>query len=812
MSGGAGESLLLRWARYYAGESCAVIPIADGDKRPALDTWEKYQAERPTADELRAWFAGKEDGALGIVTGAVSDNLVILDFDGDAWERARDDLLRVFPDLAASRQVETGSGRWHVWLRCADLNDEDGQSLTRRNFPRPDLGEKTAIEFRANGHQTLAPPSLHPSGGRYRFIEKQAPIVMLPNAILLLTWLESWKRKGEQPPREYRPAATLDAEGARPGDDYNARGEVLPVLKAAGWQIVKQRGDVVDLRRPGKSDGISATWNHYPRSLYVFTTNGAPFEADHCYSAFSVYALLEHNGDFRAAAQELAQQGYGKQNGTPRSKMSVAATRAPVNGGGAGAPVNGGDAGAPAQEESNGMLPLPPGAQIDYTLGKEACPWLDNYIAYSKKWSPRAYDAYHEAIGIWLLSVVAARRVVYPFGGPKYTPLYIALAARSGITAKTTTTKIAYNVLDRAGLSFLLTAQDSTPHRFINDLTLALPENFKELPTEVQQTRMARLDFAGQRGWFYDEFGKKVQAMMRENGVMSDFRRLLLKFDDCDTSYEYGTLKRTDAVERPYLALLANLTPSDLFKVAGQGGELWSDGFLARFALLTPPRAYTRNRARFPKEDMDIPSTLFQPLQKWHNKLGKPDLLEIDILDEKGEKIGTRYKIDGFPVNKLEASEAVIEAAYQYHDGLLDLTEKTRCTDLDASYIRFTEKAWRIAALFASFAGGSTIEIQHWARAQAITEHWRMGLHNLYEQVNHKPEKTQAAEIEDKILNAIEKLSGQGDAAPTAREIGLYIHGYGTTDIEPYLKSLVAAGVLESVKRTRSTGYKLSVD
>lgn len=772
---------------------------SDG-KQPACK-WGKYQTQRPTADDLRAWFADQEDGALGIVAGAVSNNLVILDFDGDGWERARDDLLAAFPELRATRQVETGSGRWHVWVRCTELTGDDGQPISREEFKRPDLGEKTAIDFRANKHQTLAPPSLHPSGGRYHFLDAQAPIVTLSSALPLLAWLEGWQRKGQEPPREYRPVATLDAEGTRPGDDYNARGDVLRLLTAAGWQVVKQRGDVTDLRRPGKDHGTSATWNYYPRKFYPFTTNGAPFEAEHCYDAFSVYALLEHHGDFSAAARELARQGYG-QPGNGR-KTAVTATRAPVIGGADG---------TPDQEESNGMLPLPPGAQMDYTLGKDACPWLDAYIAFSKKWSPRAYDTYHEAIGVWLLSVVAARRVVYPFGGPKYTPLYISLAARSGITAKTTTTKIAYNVLDRAGLSFLLTAQDSTPHRFINDLTLVLPENFNELPTEVQQTRMARLNFAGQRGWFYDEFGKKVQAMMRENGVMSDFRRLLLKFDDCDASYEYGTLKRTDAVERPYLALLANLTPSDLFKVAGQGGELWSDGFLARFALLTPPRTYTRNRARFPKEDMLIPETLLKPLQKWHTALGAPDLLAIDIRDEKGEKTGTRYKIEGFPVNKLTASEAVIEAAYQYHDGLLDLTEKTTCTDLDASYIRFTEKAWRIAALFASFAGNSTIEIQHWARAQAITEHWRMGLHNLYEQVNQRQEKTQAAEIEEKILNAIEKLSGQGDAAPTAREIGLYIHGYGTTDIEPYLKSLVAAGVLESVKRTRSTGYKLSVD
>ena len=113
--------VLLRWTQYYLNEGCAVLAVIAGDKRPALGDWQVYQTRRPREDEVRTWFAGREDGALGIVTGAVSNNLVILDFDGDGWERARDELLRAFPDLRDSRRVETGNGRQHIWLRCEDL-------------------------------------------------------------------------------------------------------------------------------------------------------------------------------------------------------------------------------------------------------------------------------------------------------------------------------------------------------------------------------------------------------------------------------------------------------------------------------------------------------------------------------------------------------------------------------------------------------------------------------------------------------------------------------------------------------------------
>ena len=49
--------------------------------------------------------------------------------------------------------------------------------------------------------------------------------------------------------------------------------------------------------------------------LYVFSSNAAPFEPEKGYSKFAVYALLNHGGDFTAAARALAAEGYGGQRG-----------------------------------------------------------------------------------------------------------------------------------------------------------------------------------------------------------------------------------------------------------------------------------------------------------------------------------------------------------------------------------------------------------------------------------------------------------------------------------------------------------------
>ncbi len=75
---------------------------------------------------------------------------------------------------------------------------------------------------------------------------------------------------------------------------------------------MRQRGEVTYWRRPGKGQGISGTTNYAGTGLlYIFSTNAAPFESDTAYTAFATYTLLEHSGNFVAAAHTLQRQGYG---------------------------------------------------------------------------------------------------------------------------------------------------------------------------------------------------------------------------------------------------------------------------------------------------------------------------------------------------------------------------------------------------------------------------------------------------------------------------------------------------------------------
>ncbi len=436
--------------------------------------------------------------------------------------------------------------------------------------------------------------------------------------------------------------------------------------------------------------------------------------------------------------------------------------------------------------------PLPKSCQIDPKAGENACLWLDHcYIPFSKRWSPRGYEGFHESCGLWVLATGAARRILVHLGKARYTSLYIALTARTSAYSKSSTAGIALATLKRAELDFLLMPDNSTPQKFLMEMKSSLPEDFAALDEAGKARCLRKTAYAGQRGWHFEEFGQGISAMMRRDGAMSDFRGLLRRFDDTPDRYESGTIGRgNDVVESPCVSLLVNLTPADLAPFAQRGSALWGDGFLARFALVTPP-TWARQRGRFPKGERIIPEAIFLPLRQWHQRLGIP---QVDLLDEKitgkDGKTMSALRVNVRPVKPtvLELSEEVFEAFYAYDDGLNEVCSHLNTTDLDGNYARFSEKALRIATLFASFANSPKVQFHHWARAQAITEMWRGGLHNLHHQIN-MPRVSDDLETEERILSILNKLKGA-----TVREIRQYSK-LPTQRIYSTLNGLVEAGL-----------------
>ena len=176
-------------AVWYCKHGFAVVPLRAKSKTPAtihgLNDW----FDDP--DSARDLWSKFPDYNIGIVCGAPSHGLLVLDFDVDderekygyatlsAWERAQGDL----PETAVAI---TGSGGMHYLYR------------TDRSNIRPSANAELGVDVRCDGSYIVAPPSIHPNGNRYEWQDhpEDVPIATANGAVY--DFLDHVQRNGGQ--------------------------------------------------------------------------------------------------------------------------------------------------------------------------------------------------------------------------------------------------------------------------------------------------------------------------------------------------------------------------------------------------------------------------------------------------------------------------------------------------------------------------------------------------------------------------------------------------------------------------------------
>lgn len=149
-------------ARAYAARGWSVIPFEPKGKRPSI-AWLEFQKRRATQDEIDAWFRHRRDANVGIVTGAVSD-VVVLDIDvAHGGAESLSELENEHGPLPITVEAATGGGGRHLYFA------HPGGTVPNR------VGLAPGIDVRGDGGCVVAPPSLHASGRRYAWAIDRAP-------------------------------------------------------------------------------------------------------------------------------------------------------------------------------------------------------------------------------------------------------------------------------------------------------------------------------------------------------------------------------------------------------------------------------------------------------------------------------------------------------------------------------------------------------------------------------------------------------------------------------------------------------------
>jgi len=146
--------------------SCASPTCRAPGGHPRL-AWRASTQQRATPLQIGRWWRCWPASNLGVVTGQVSQ-LIVLDIDpGRGGDESLAKLVAMHGRLPVTPRSLTGAGSWHLYLRHP-----------ARFVPTRPVGP--GIDVKADGGLVVAPPSRHVSGRRYGWVLGCTPDEIAP--------------------------------------------------------------------------------------------------------------------------------------------------------------------------------------------------------------------------------------------------------------------------------------------------------------------------------------------------------------------------------------------------------------------------------------------------------------------------------------------------------------------------------------------------------------------------------------------------------------------------------------------------------
>lgn len=143
----------------YAKKGFAVFPLKYRDKVPL--TRNGCKDATTDAAQIKSWWQKYPNANIGLATGAVSQNVFVIDLDIDEDRgidgyHSLEDWQREHGDFPETWTAITGRGGYHLYYRG------NGKIKNR-------AGIIDGVDIRGNGGYVVAPPSIHKNGNRYEW-------------------------------------------------------------------------------------------------------------------------------------------------------------------------------------------------------------------------------------------------------------------------------------------------------------------------------------------------------------------------------------------------------------------------------------------------------------------------------------------------------------------------------------------------------------------------------------------------------------------------------------------------------------------
>lgn len=713
----AQSNSILDAALMYTRLGMSVVPLRG--KRPSLASWSQFQHIRADAVAIHRWHRSGLLHNVGIVCGAASQNLVVLDADGPASYPA---FAALFPKLAETYTVATGSGKGHhVYFYVEQLPD----SIKAMNLP---IGN---LELCANGRQVVGAPSIHPTTNQTYRVHKPLDILRVESLTDLVEWLESFKAKPVPTHLPFTPPHVGETAKVNPR-----------VMEAIEQHFLKQgyreigewlHGPCIYPHRHQHGDRNPSFGFHRLSGYGACFVCGTILAKDICVAigidvsplgglvaSYSNTNLLHQPTAVRLPPAPLRME-------TPRRDIPATANRS--------SPVDP-PTGNPPPDESSPRFSI-----SDLQLPD----WLKLYVEWAGATGNQTPLMFHLAAGLWLLSVAVGRRLygMAPWGVKIYPNLYLMLIAGTTYYRKSTAYKLAEQIA-REAIPHMLMPTPGSPERFQESLSGLLPPNFDKL-TKVQQERLTKAQpFAAQRGLLKDEVAGLFGTINKKD-YMTGMKDLLMELYDCPDYTDKDTQSGLTIVENAALSILGVTTPSSLRNAVTDAD--WSNGLLIRFGLLTPEADYQERPFR--QLPADIPQQLVSGLRQLHERLPMPQMTEHGLIAPKDIEL------------KVECWPEISEYSEQLRRQCNPLAETNLDERLKGVYGRMHVQAFKLASLIAALewvkidAPAPIVTAACWEKGKAIAEMWRESGVRLLHLMDYRSDALCERRDQDKLLEAI---------------------------------------------------------
>ena len=298
-----------------------VLPTAENEKRPNSKSWTKYQTSFLTDAEIDDIFGAvdKDNIRIGIICGEISGGLEVIDIDnklGNANAIYKDFLE--FPsvkEITDKCVIESSpSGGFHFYYRCSSIEGNKKLASIPKDLVAEEILSKYSglndfciIETRGKGGYIVCAPSEGYSLIQGSFAE--IPTITPDERELLLSAARSFNKTFKKPKINFKKDSGENKPWFLYDQSKEAISECKELLIEDGWTYLYNKDDQEYWCRPGKSEGVSATFKD--NWFYVFTSSASLFEPNTCYYPSAIYTYLKYGNDseaFRKSAKDFAER------------------------------------------------------------------------------------------------------------------------------------------------------------------------------------------------------------------------------------------------------------------------------------------------------------------------------------------------------------------------------------------------------------------------------------------------------------------------------------------------------------------------